>query len=146
VQNPRALIVAVAMICLAVVAPMSSAALSRLNAGGNVVVRMVNGNNGSEPTNGGVAGKGRFTARGAITDRGTVVTYRWVKGSLITLRSVAAGTKGTIIFVVKIDTSAGTARWTVASGTKAYKSLHGHGTEKENADYTVSTLTGTVSR
>jgi hypothetical protein len=69
-----------------------------------------------------------------------------VKGSLITLRTVALGTKGTLVFVVKIDTSVGTSRWTIASGTRAYKGLHGHGTEKENADYTVSVLTGTVSR
>ena len=37
-------------------------------------------------------------------------------------------------------------RWTITSGTKAYKGLHGKGTERENADYTISTLTGTVSR
>jgi hypothetical protein len=29
---------------------------------------------------------------------------------------------------------------------KAYKGLHGESLESENADYTVSTLTGTVSR
>ena len=149
-MRQRSIIVAVVIALLAAGAPTSFAALSRPNAGGKVVVRIVDGNNGLEPTNGGVAGRGRFTARGAITDRGTVITYRWVKGSLpgglITLRSVAVGTNGTITFVVKIDTSAGTSRWTVASGTRAYKNLHGHGTERENADYTVSTLTGTVSR
>ncbi|MDX6474872.1 MAG: hypothetical protein QOH95_383, partial [Gaiellaceae bacterium] len=31
------------------------------------------------------------------------------------------------------------------SGTKAYKGLHGKGIERENAQYTVSTLTGSVS-
>ena len=36
---------------------------------------------------------------------------------------------------------AGTSRWTIASGTKAYKGLDGKGTETENASYTVSTLT-----
>jgi len=149
-MRQRTTVVAVMAIFLAAATPTSFAALSRPNAGGKVVVRIMNGNDGSEPTNGGVAGRGHFTARGAINDKGTVVTYRWVKGSLqgdlITLRSVAAGTKGTITFVVKIDTSASTSRWTIASGTKAYKDLHGHGTETENADYTVSTLTGTVSR
>jgi hypothetical protein len=93
-----------------------------------------------------VAGRGHFTARGAITDNGTTVTYRWVKGSLITLRVVTVGEKGTITYVVKIDTSVGTSRWIIASGTKAYRGLHGRGTERENADYTVSTLTGTVWR
>ena len=69
-----------------------------------------------------------------------------MKGPLITLRFVTAGKKGTITFVVKIDTNFGTSRWTITSGTKAYKGLHGEGSESENADYTVSTLTGTVSR
>ncbi len=67
-------------------------------------------------------------------------------GTLITLRFVAKGKKGTITYVVKIDTNAGTSRWTIASGTKAYKGLHGKGSETENASYTVSTLKGTVSR
>ena len=40
----------------------------------------------------------------------------------------------------------GSSRWTISSGTKAYKGLHGKGIERENADYTVSTLTGTVWR
>jgi hypothetical protein len=129
-----------------VVAPTSFAALSRSHAGGKVVVRIAGGNNYKEPTNGGVAGRGRFTARGAITDSGTTTTYRWVKGSLITLRTVAVGTKGTLVFVVKVDTVVGTSRWTIASGTRTYTGLHGHGTETENANYSVSILTGTVSR
>jgi hypothetical protein len=29
---------------------------------------------------------------------------------------------------------------------KAYKGLHGEGLERENADYSIQTLTGTVSR
>ena len=70
--------------------------------------------------------------------------------SLVPLRCPRAtrdvGRKGTITFVVKIDTTVGTSRWTITSGTKAYKGLHGEGIENENADYTVSTLTGTVSR
>jgi hypothetical protein len=102
--------------------------------------------NGGEVTNGGVAGTGHFTASGAIADRGTETTYRTMKGTLITLRFVAVGKKGKITFVVKIDTSVGTSRWTITSGTKAYKGLHGKGTERENAQYTVSTLTGTVWR
>ena len=59
---------------------------------------------------------------------------------------MAVGKKGNITFVVKIDTSVGTSRWTITSGTKAYKGLHGKGIERENAQYTVSTLTGTVWR
>jgi hypothetical protein len=99
-------------------------------------------------TDGGLAGKGTFRAGGAITDAGPALGYRTVSadGTLITLRFVTKGRKGTITYVVKIDTNAGTSRWTIASGTKAYKGLHGKGTESENASYTVSTLRGTVSR
>ena len=101
---------------------------------------------GDDVTDGGVAGHGNFAASGAITDKGTVTGYRTVKGAFITLRFASVGTKGAITFVVKIDTDLGTSRWTITSGTKAYKGLHGKGTERENADYTVSTLTGTVWR
>jgi hypothetical protein len=100
------------------------------------------------PTDGSLAGKGTFKATGAITDTGPALAYRTVSagGTLITLRFVAKGKQGTITYVVKIDTTAGTSRWTIASGTKAYKGLHGKGTETENASYTVSILRGTVSR
>jgi hypothetical protein len=99
------------------------------------------------PTDGSLAGKGTFKATGAVTDAGPVLAYRTVRadGTLITLRFVAKGRKGTITYVVKIDTNAGTSRWTISSGTGAYKGLHGKGIERENANYTVSTLTGTVS-
>jgi hypothetical protein len=115
--------------------------------GGKVTVRIAATSRSSgEVTNGGVAGRGRFTAAGAIRDKGTEVTYRTMRGALITLRFVTVGEKGRITFVVKIDTIVGTSRWTIASGTKAYRGLHGKGTERENASYTVSTLTGTVWR
>jgi hypothetical protein len=114
--------------------------------GGKVRVRFTGTNDRQDVTNGGIAGTGHFTASGAITDKGTVTGYRTVKGTRITLRFVSVGKKGTITFVVKIDTTLGTSRWAIASGTKAYKALHGKGTEHENADYTVSTLTGTVWR
>ena len=115
--------------------------------GGRVTVRIAGTNDGGyQVTDGGVAGTGTFTASGAIRDRGTVTGYRTVQGELITLRFVTVGKKGTITFVVKIDTKVGTSRWTISSGTGAYKGLHGRGIERENFDYTVSTLTGTVSR
>jgi hypothetical protein len=101
---------------------------------------------GDRVTNGGAAGAGKFVASGAVSDSGKVVVYRTMKGSLITLRFVTSGSKGTITFVVKIDTSFGTSRWTITSGTKAYEDPHGEGTEHENANYTVSTLTGTAWR
>lgn len=126
----------------------STAANAESQAGGSkVTVRITTTSRVSgEVTNGGVVGKGRFVATGAVKDKGTEITYRMQKGPLITLRYVTVGKKGTITFVVKIDTTVGSSRWTIASGTKAYRGLHGKGTERENATYTVSTLTGTVWR
>jgi hypothetical protein len=97
------------------------------------------------PTDGSLAGKGTFKASGAFTDTGAALGYRAVSAHGITLRFVTKGKKGTITFVVKIDTTTGTSRWTILSGTRAYAGLHGKGIERENADYTISTLTGTVS-
>jgi hypothetical protein len=135
---------ALAATSLAIAQPIAHAGDS---VGGKVTVRIAGTNDGGDRvTDGGVAGTGRFTASGAIRDKGKVTAYRTVKGALITLRFVSAGTKGTITFVVKIDTNVGTSRWTITSGTRAYKGLHGRGIERENADYTVSTLTGTVWR
>jgi hypothetical protein len=116
--------------------------------GGKVKVVIAGTNDKDDVTDGSLAGTGTFKASGAITDAGTVLGYRTVRadGTLITLRFVAKGKKGTITYVVKIDTNASTSRWTIASGTKAYKGLSGKGTETENASYTVSTLRGTVSR
>jgi streptogramin lyase len=138
------------------VSSFASNTLTRLNStaggdrGGKVTVRisdMNQGHKGDAVTDGGVAGVGHFVASGAVSEQGKVVVYRTVKMPLITLRYVIVGTKGTITFVVKIDTRlVGVSRWTITSGTKAYKGLHGEGIERENADYTISTLTGTVSR
>jgi len=97
------------------------------------------------PTDGSLAGKGTFKASGAFKDTGVALGYRGVSAHGITLRFVTKGTKGTITFVVKIDTTTGTSRWTISSGTRAYAGLHGKGIERENANYTISTLTGTVS-
>ena len=97
------------------------------------------------PTDGSLAGKGTFKASGALTDTGVALGYRTVSADGITLRFVTKSKKGTITFVVKIDTTTGTSRWRISSGTKAYAGLHGKGTESENASYTVSTLRGTVS-
>jgi hypothetical protein len=115
-------------------------------AGGAVTVRVVGANDGGDVGDGSLAGTGRFTATGAITDKGKCLVYRTKKGALIILRYVTVGAKGTITFVDRIDTTLATSRWTITSGTKAYKGLHGKGTESENAQYTVSTLTGSVSR
>jgi hypothetical protein len=115
-------------------------------AGGKVKVVIAGTNDRiPPPTDGSLAGKGTFKASGALTDTGVALGYRTVNGDGITLRFVTKGKKGTITFVVKIDTTTGTSRWRITSGTKAYAGLHGKGTESENASYTVSTLRGTVS-
>ena len=100
-----------------------------------------------EVTDGGIAGLGMFKASGAITDRGTVTTYRGLTGpndSVILLRHVTKGKEGGITYMVKIDTTRRPVRprWWIESATKAYKGLQGRGDESENATYTVSTLTG----
>jgi len=127
----------------------SPAAVARSGVAAGKVKVVIAGTNDRipPPTDGSLAGKGTFKASGAITDAGTAIGYRTVSAdkTLITLRFVAKGKKGTITYVVKIDTDAGTSRWTIASGTGAYKGLHGKGSETENASYTVSILRGTVS-
>lgn len=131
---------------------LQPAAVARPLAGGKIKVRIVGANNGKDVTNGGVSGRGHFKATGAVTDSGKVVAYRRVKGDIaagtavITLRFVTHGKKGTITYRVKIDQKANTSRWTIASATKKYLGLRGHGNERENADHTVAVLTGTVHR
>lgn len=138
---------ALAAVSLAIASPAANAgSVSQSVAPGKVRVRIAGMNNGTEPTDGSVAGTGHFTASGAITDKGKTVAYRTVKGDIITLRFVNAGRKGSVTFLVKINTVLGISRWTISAGTRAYKGLHGKGIESENADYTVSTLTGTVWR
>jgi hypothetical protein len=104
-----------------------------------------------EVTDGGIVGEGAFDASGAITDRGTVRAYRGLSvlnEGVILLRFVSKGRKGAITYMVRIDTTRRPviSRWTIESGTRAYKGLRGKGIETENATYTVSTLRGKVWR
>ena len=64
------------------------------------------------------------------------------------LRFVTRGRNGAITYRVRIDTTRRPviSRWTIESGTKAYKALQGKGIESENATFTVSTLRGNVWR
>jgi len=87
-------------------------------------------------TNGGVAGRGRFTISGAIADKGTLIDYRTQEGHIAHVRRVAIGTKGTITFAITINLVSGAEPWTVASGTRRYKGLHGGGTVTVDAWYT----------
>jgi hypothetical protein len=104
-----------------------------------------------EVTDGGIVGEGTFRASGAIRDKGTARAYRGVSvlnDGLILLRFVTKGEKGGITYKVRIDTTRRpvVSRWTIESGTRAYKGLHGKGIETENATFTVSTLRGKVWR
>ena len=104
-----------------------------------------------EVTEGGIAGEGTFNASGAITDKGTATAYRGLSvlnEGVILLRYVTKGRRGAITYLVRIDTTRRPviSRWTIVSGTKAYKGLRGKGIESENATYTVSTLRGNVWR
>jgi hypothetical protein len=104
-----ALVLAAAGLAGASLGIAPSVAHAGASVGGKVTVRIAGTNDGGDRvTDGGVAGIGRFTASGAITDKGTVTGYRTVKGAFITLRFVSVGKKGTIMFVVKIDTNVGT--------------------------------------
>jgi len=114
---------------------------------GKVKVVIAGTNDKFDVRDGSLAGKGTFRATGAITDSGSALAYRTVSPdeTLITLRFVAKGMKGAITYVVKVNTNTSTSRWTITSGTRAYKGLHGRGTESENVGFTVSTLRGTIS-
>ena len=105
---------------------------------------------GSDVTDGGVAGQGRFRISGAITDKGKVTDHRTVKGGTETLRRVTVGERGTITFRITIHLGGSSPEtWKITSGTRAYKGLHGHGRETvDNFDGTPATfvLQGTVAR
>jgi hypothetical protein len=123
------------------------------SSGGERVKVIIAGTNDAleEQTDGGIAGEGTFRAAGAITDKGPVTAYRAVSTlneGLILLRFVTKGRKGAITYLVRIDTTRRPviSRWTIESGTKAYKGLRGKGIESENATYTVSTLRGKMWR
>jgi len=127
-------------------AAAGSASAQQHQRAARVTVRMAVTHVGADVSDGKVAGRGSFVAKGGIRDTGKVVVYRTVNGATITLRAVSSGKKGRITFVITIDTSAGTSRWTIGAGTRAYRGLKGSGVERENATYTISTLTGSVWR
>jgi hypothetical protein len=126
---------------------------SGATAGGENVKVIIAGTNDAlePPTDGGITGEGTFRVTGAITDSGAARGYRGLTGvenTVILLRYVTWGKKGTITYGVEIDTTRRpvVSRWRIESGTRSYKGLQGEGTETENATYTVSTLRGKVWR
>ena len=94
-------------------------------------------------------GRGHFTISGAITDRGTVTDYRTQRGNIAVIRRVAIGRRGAISFVITINMATGAEPWTIASGTKAYRGLHGKGKQVLDAWYNTPAtfvMKGTVSQ
>jgi hypothetical protein len=116
---------------------------------GNITAHVTTFLKSHEATHGALAGTGHFTISGAIRDEGKVSDYRKVDGNLARIRRVAHGRQGTITFLITIHLDAASReRWTIASGTKTYKGLHGSGLEVvDNYDSVPATFvqTGTVS-
>ena len=117
---------------------------------GRITVRATETRTGGDVTDGGVAGRGRFSISGAITDEGKVTDYRTVKGGTAFLRRVTAGARGTITFLITIHLGGSSPEtWKISSATRAYKGLHGRGRETvDNFDDTPArfVLQGTVTR
>jgi hypothetical protein len=150
----RTTVVAVCAVALGVADPASLAkpAPQRERAAlrGQITVRATETLTGSDVTDGGVAGRGRFRISGAITDKGKVTDFRTVKGGTAVLRRVAAGARGTITFLITIHLGGpGPETWRITSATRAYKRLHGRGRQVvDNFDQTPArfVLQGTVSQ
>jgi hypothetical protein len=105
---------------------------------------------GTGVTNGGVAGTGHFTLKGAINDKGTYIGYRSVRAQIAKVRDVLTSKKGTITIVITIHLGReSTAPWTITSGTKSYVELHGRGrliVDNYESDPYTFVMKGTVSR
>ena len=133
----------------AVAALLSSCATSQHVAHSSLTVHCTeNRTGGQDPTNGGVAGRGRCTLTGGLHDSGPVTSYRTLNGTTALIRSVVTGAKGTITFVIKVNLTGGAEPWTITSGTGAYTKLHGHGlvvVDNYASTPATSVLKGTVS-
>jgi hypothetical protein len=133
---------------LSVVVSASLAAPVQERACGKVALHFKGALESSLTTSGAVAATGRFTATGAIIDKGAFTDYWTQKNSTLAVRRVMVGKKGTITFVILFHPAA-RRTWTIVSGTKTYKGLHGKGTEGGGVtDFSTLdvTLRGTVCR
>ena len=148
-QANRAIAFASVIATLAVAAPASLAASPLKAASRTLAVRCTEILKKPDVTNGGVAGSGHCTLTGAISDKGAVTDYRRVTGNTARIRRVLVGKKGTITFLITINLSTGAEPWSITSGTKAYKGLHGKGrqvVDKFDATPAMFVMKGTVSR
>ncbi len=150
----RTTLLALVALALGVAVPVSLAQsppqARRSGPSGRITVRATETLKGSDVTDGGVAGRGRFRISGAITDKGKVTDFRTVKGGTALLRRVTAGARGTITFLITIHLGGPSPEtWKITSATRAYKGLRGRGRQVvDNFDDTPATfvLKGTVSR
>jgi hypothetical protein len=132
---------------LAVIASVTLPASSYPAVRGSITVRCTETLKRSSPLSHAPSGTGHFIISGAIIDKGTVTDYRTQKGNIAVVRRVAAGKKGTITFVITINLSTEAEPWTIASGTKAYRGLHGKGRQIFDAWYktpAIFVMKGTV--
>jgi hypothetical protein len=103
----------------------------------------------ADVTDGGVAGTGRCTLSGAISDGGKATDYRRATSTTALIRRVVAARKGTITFLITIHLGSGSEPWSIASGTKAYRGLRGKGSQvvdKFDATPATFVMRGSVSR
>jgi hypothetical protein len=111
----------------AALAPASATAWTALH--GKVTVRCTMTLKSRPITDGTLSGSGRCVISGAINDSGAVKDYRTQTGANVKLRRVVVGKNGTITFLITINLATGSEPWTIRSGTKAYKGLHGKGSQ-----------------
>jgi hypothetical protein len=133
-------------LCAAV--PASLAAPAQDRAGGTVTLHIRERGDANAPADV-VSGKGRFRISGAINDRGTTSARRTVKSTTVVIRRVMKGKKGTFRLVLTIPKAGGDKTWKITSGTRAYKGVHGQGTEDSaifSGDLGDFMLSGKVSR
>jgi hypothetical protein len=116
----------------------------------NLTVKCTETLTGQDVSGGAVAGTGRCAITGQLHDSGPTTDYRSLDGTAILIRRVVVGTKGTITFVITINTvGGGGEQWTITSGTRAYAKLHGKGlqvVDNYDGDPATFVLKGTVSQ
>jgi hypothetical protein len=143
----RAVVLALVATSLCAAVPASLAAPAQDRASGTVTLHIRE--RGDASADKAVSGVGRFRISGAINDRGTTRARRTVKSTTVVIRRVMKGKKGTFRLVLTIPKAGGDKTWKITSGTRAYKGVHGHGTEDSaifSGDLGDFMLSGKVSR
>jgi hypothetical protein len=124
----RAVVLGFAATVLCAVLPASLAAPAQKRAGGTVTLHIRERGDANDAADVSSAA-GRFRISGAINDRGTTRARRTVGSTTVVIRRTMVGKKGTFRLVLTIPKAGGDKVWRIASGTRAYRGLHGKGTE-----------------